>query len=106
MAWPTSWSACRFSCPVDSKVNLATDNKSTGACCAHWTLNSTRHPRSRSKSDLFAFVATMKLHGCSFLVHGAHRVASIKLAKVTGSTGVGAKATTLRRPASDGGMGY
>jgi hypothetical protein len=54
----------------------------------------------RSKSGLFAFVATRKLHGCSFIEEGAHRAASIKLARVSDSTGVEAKARRLRRSAS------
>src|ERR1700733_12134999 len=88
--------------PARSKVNLATDKSNTGACCAHWTLNSTKQPSRRSKSDLFALVATMKLHGCSFIDEGAHRAASIKLAKTSRSTGVEAKARMLRRPTIKG----
>jgi hypothetical protein len=49
---------------------------------------------------LFAFVATRKLHGCSFIEEGAHRAASIKLARVSDSMGVEAKARRLRRSAS------
>jgi hypothetical protein len=45
------------------------------------------------------FRGTMKLHGCSFIEDGAHRAASVKLPKVSGSTDVEAKARTLRRPA-------
>jgi hypothetical protein len=52
--------------------------------------------------DLFALVATMKLHGCSFIEDGAHRAASINLAKVSGSTDVAAKARMLRRLAIKG----
>src|ERR1700722_17032705 len=105
MAWPTSWSACRLGFPVDSKVNFATDNSSTGACCAHKILNSSKQPSKRSKSDLFAFVATMNLHGCSFIQEGAQRAASIKLAKVSGSTDVAAKARVLRRAVMKGWIG-
>ena len=96
MAWPTSWNACRLSSP-DSRVNFATDNRSSGACRAHCLLNSTRQPRRRSKSDWFAFVATMKLQGCWFIDDGAHLAASIKPARISGSTAVEAKARELRR---------
>src|ERR1700722_2066684 len=105
MAWPTSWSACRLGFPVDSKVNFATDNSSTGACCAHKILNQKKKLINLRKSDLFAFVATMNLHGCSFIQEGAQRAASIKVAKVSGSTDVAAKARVLRRAVMKGWIG-